>query len=47
MRGKKVIGVLILVIAIAAILKAGTLNVIDDIDQKIDSQIESWATKNK
>lgn len=47
MSGKKVTGVLILVIAIAAILKAGTLNVIDYIDQKIDSQIESWAAKNK
>jgi len=47
MSGKKVIGVLILVIVIAAIFKAGTLNVIDYIDQKIDNQIASWATTNK
>ncbi len=47
MSGKKVTGVLILVIAIAAILKAGTLNAIDSIDQKIDNQVESWAAKNK
>lgn len=45
MSGRKIIGVLVLVIAIAAILKIGALNVIDYIDQKIDHQIEQWASK--
>lgn len=45
MSGKKIIGVLILILALAAIVKAGFINVIAYADQRIDSQIDKWASK--
>lgn len=45
MSGKKIFGVLALIIILTVIVKTGANHATDFIDHKIDKQIDKWASK--